>query len=289
MRNKKMGVFLGVCALATLSTSCAGKKGYETYADAKRYSVGEFTGDVSAVKRVEIDWLGGSIDVEQSADGTLTFTEEVPAETDAQRAQWYLDGSVLRIRYCKSGYDGKIREENKHLQLQLPVGLGLDIESKNSEITIGQTEFSSLAIESVSGNVTGEKWTCSGRVDIETSSASVAVGEILAKSLEIDGGSGNVYIERVNAPDIQMETTSGRMDVGITERTEAELETGDGNINVRLLSGLGASVRFETRRGAFHCEKPYERFGGRYDVYGENGQTDCPVYVETKNGNLYIR
>ncbi len=289
MRKGFVYVSVGICAF--VATSFAGcNDRHEKYADAKRYAIGAFTGDVSAVKRVEIDWIGGSIDVEQSVDGELSFSEETPSEIEAQRACWYLDGSVLRIRYCKSGYGGKIRDGNKHLQVELPAGLGLDVETKRASVTIGQAAFSSLAIESVSGNVSGEKWTCSGTTDIETGSAAVTVGEIKTRSLEIDGGSGDIKIERIYAPQIQVETSGGRIDVGFAEKTEAELESDSGSITARLLSGLGASVRFETRQGKFYCEKAYEKSGGRYDVFGVDGVSrDCPIYVETKNGDLYIQ
>ena len=104
-------------ATYTFCTQAEGAAGYVS----ETFSV-----EPARVREIEVDWLGGSVMVVLTDDGSLSFAEmayqDVPEE---QRLSYALDGDTLKIDFCRSGHLLSSSPE-KQLVLSIPRGLTLE-------------------------------------------------------------------------------------------------------------------------------------------------------------------
>ncbi len=282
-----------VCAVSLLAATTVGFFGcdeienYEQYANASLYSVGSASFTAEQVKKIEVDWVEGSIEIAQSSD-TVSVVEDEGVSTEAERMRYYLDGDVLKIKYCQSGFRGDIRAENKNLRISLPKTTSLDVDSTTAVVTVDAIELPKFCMQSVSGNLTVQRLLCA-EMELETVSGTTTVGELVAESFSLETVSGNFSAERLSVDFLDAETVSARLAFGVQKALTAEIESTSGDIVFVLSEKLGATIRLETATGKFNCEKEYVQTGGRYDVAGAEGSLKCDLVVDVFSGNLYIR
>lgn len=271
------------------STGCGNLVSYDRYENAELYSVGTASVSAESVEKIEIDWVGGGIEVEQTASKTLQVIEERSSEKDAERMHYYLDGKVLKIKYCESGLRGTVNERNKNLFVEIPAGISLEIDSVSAGITMGVLNVNALSIESVSGNVTAER-IVSEETEVETVSGKVSVGELITSKLSLDGVSGGVEITRLSTDFLEMEMVSGDVSLGVQKALSAEIESVSADVTITLREGLGATIEMKTTSGKFSTKKEFGETGSRYDVFGEDGvSVDCSFKIETTSGDVIVR
>jgi hypothetical protein len=235
------------------------------YSDGDRYCVGNFTYAASAITSVDIAWEGGSIEIEQCDTPELSVSEETPDEKAQNRLHYFMDGKELKIRYCASGLKGKIDAFNKTLHVEIPMGVDLEIENLNADVSLGVLSLSEFSLSTKSGNVSAEKITCK-KGEIETKTGSITIGDFVADEFDVESQKGDFRL-------------------GFSKPTRGEIENAMGNTTLFLYSGLGAKLDFRTRNGEFICQKDYEKAGKKYVIAG---QEYCFFEVETGNGNLEI-
>lgn len=275
------------CLGFTAAVLSACESSYGRYDNAGLYEAGDFSYAAADVKEIEIDWSGGSIEIQQCENDTLSAFENARLKSNTAKMHHYLDGDTLKIEYCASGYQGKIGEEDKNLQLEIPKGIDLHIETKNAPVSIGSIEVRSLSIESHSGDITGEKWIVETDVEIETVSGFVSVGELQAQDLDFDGKSGGLSIERCDLRQIDGETTSGAIKLGVVGECIGSLETTSGNVTLRLGEEGGLSVRFKSFAGELKTEREYQK-DNRYLFVEKNEENLWQIGVDTISGNLFV-
>ncbi len=298
MKKIKMTTVLaaGVVALCGFGfTGCSDSIRYEKYANADEYKVGEASFAATAIRKVEIDWIGGSIEIEKSSGDTLHVVEDERSEKEEERMRYYLDGNVLKIKYCQSGLRTNIKAEHKNLRLDIPKGVELDLDCVSAVVTVGVIEVSDFSVESVSGNITASRIDCA-KADLETVSGTIVIGELNATtSISMETVSGDVTVSGLSATFLEVESTSADVNLGLhltnqsaVEGFRAEVESTSANVNFMLNADMGASIRFETGSGKFHSERAHTALGAtRYDIFGSLGK--CLIEVETVSGNLRIQ
>ena len=80
-----------------------------TYKNAGNYSVAsEFNYSTSGLLEVDLDWISGDVEVIQKEGSELKVIENSEDLKDDQKMHYLLDGNILRIKYCVSGYVGRI-------------------------------------------------------------------------------------------------------------------------------------------------------------------------------------
>lgn len=260
----KIAVFTAFCLCFASCQKTSGK--YMRYEDAGRYTAGNVEVNDGLVTEVEIEWLGGEIEVEQSASGTLRASEEETGLDESSRMQYLIEDGTLKIKYCRSGYCGDIAEGSKHLRLELPQGLDVEIDATTAEINMGVVEMKELSVESVSGNFSAEKITCQS-VNIETKGGGTYIGELVADKADIDSTTGNIR-------------------VGISTPLQAEIESRSGNITLQFNAEVGLRAKFCTNSGELITSLPYEKKNGCYEF--SQGSGGGYVEVKSVSGNLRI-
>lgn len=251
-----------LCCISCKKTS--GK--YMRYEDAERYVVGGVEIANGRVREVEIDWLGGEIQVEPSVNGALCISEEETGLNESSRMRYLIEDGTLKIRYCRSGYCGEIAEGSKHLRVELPQDVRIEIETTTAEINMGVLDAETLSVESDSGNVTAEKLTCR-TIDVETKSGGAYIGELVADEAEIESVTGDIR-------------------VGVSAALRAKIESDRGDVALQINPEIGLRAKFHTRSGELITDLPYERKNGCYEFY--QGAGSGFVSVKSVSGNLYI-
>ena len=235
------------------------------YADGDRYCVGNFTYSASEVQSVEIDWEDGRIEIEQSVAPELSVMEENPIDEEKKLVHYLLENGVLKIRYCASDLKGKIDEFYKSLRVEIPVGVSLDIENLNADVSLGVLMLDEFSVSTKNGNVSAEKITCKTG-EVETRNGRVSIGDFTADAFDA-------------------ESDRGELCFGFSKPTRGEIECG-GDIKLILYADLGAKVKFHNFLGQFLCGKEYEKTSDGYQVAG---QEYCLFDVETLRGTLEIQ
>ncbi len=273
---------------AAAFSGCNGNFEYDEYANANLYSVGSASLSSAQVRKLEIDWVGGSVEVEQASSEKLLVSEDANGLSQEARMRYYLDGDVLKVKYCQSGLRASVNEQNKNLRVSLPVGVALDIECVEATVTVGAIDVTEFSVESVSGNITAEHIRCK-EADVETVSGKATLGELHALSLSAETVSGDFSVDSLSVERLEAETTSGKLTLGVISPLLANVDSNSGDVIFTLPAGALALARFETASGEFHSEKTAKQEGNTYYLNGTTIETaEYRLEVETFSGNVYI-
>ena len=261
---RKMICTAAVFCVACL-TGCGSGYRFERYENADLYTAGGASYAANQVRKIEIDWVGGSIEIEQG-DGVNVY-EESGRIAQEEQMRYYLAGDVLKIKYCSSGHRGKIDDATKNLQVEIPSGVSLEIDAVSASVLIGVIQLDELDLETGNGRVEAERIACN-KAEIETVGGNVSVGEL-------------------RTAELKAESVSGELSFGFSSYLRAELDNARGNIFVRLADGLGARVLFETKKGALLTDRLYETQGTAH-IFAGTQERACEIDVETTQGDLCI-
>lgn len=287
-RKIRLTLIIIVIMLMSLFTGCIGGERYGRYEDADLYTIGSANISAQLIKKIEIDWVDGSVEVEQTASNTISIVEEREPESEDKRMRYYVDGEVLKIKYCKSGLRSAINAEEKNLCVGIPAGVSLEIESKSALITMGVLELNEFSVESTTGSVTIER-IAANEAEIETAIGRVFIGEIVANTASFESVSASISVARLSVDFFNVETKSGDISFGLQKALTGEIESVTADVTFTLAAGLGAEVCMKTATGKLKTEREYEKSGCHYKIYGaEEGDAVCQIEVETFRGNVYV-
>ena len=238
---------------------------FPEYENAELYSAGNFTYQAADVSEVEIDWIAGEVNIVQSAEETLSVSEKRVAKTADKQVHYYLDGAVLRIKFCASDFKGSINEAEKKLTVEIPSGIYLEINSVSSPVDLGSAELSGVAVTSTSGSVLADTLT--------------------AATASIETVSGNVEVGMLCVNGVSVETVSGHIEASIPRAITADFESVSGNVKLRLAEGLGTNLRLSVVSGKFNTELAYTQRGSSFSFYGGGSNN---LHVDLVSGNLTV-
>ncbi len=207
---------------------------------------------------VEIEWDYGRVEIEQSVDDTL-FASAEGCEVIFHREE----KGILKMEGCKAR---KKESATPTLQVELPAGFDLDIETEGAQITLGIIQTRSIHVEAENGDICAEKITCTQG--------------------ELDSKRGGIYIGELTAQNgLEMGTESGEVKVGFSKPTRADISTASGAVYLFLLAELGGKVSYSTQSGRLYTEKSYQKENKWYQF---TGKEYCQMRVNTRSGDLYI-
>lgn len=255
-------VLTGLCSACSIDIAPL----FFEYENADKYQTGNFTYAAADVTEVEIDWMAGNINVVQTQEETLSVSEKNAAKTEAARVHYYLDDSVLRIKFCESGFKGTINERDKNLTVEIPAGIYLDIGTVSSSVEFSDLSVSNLSVSSVSGKV--------------------EMGAVQASTVNIEMVSGNIVTGDITATALNIESVSGNIETSLASAMTADIENTSGNVVVTLKENLGATLKLSMVSGRLSTDLEYTQSGSRFLFYG-GGLTS--LYVDLVSGNLTVK
>ncbi len=262
-----------LCTVGCIQISCTAPI---RYSNADQYTAGDFTYEASAVNKVEIEWIAGSVTLKNGA-GTLSVSESgKDTLTEEQQMHWWLDGTTLRIRFCKSGYRyplDKVFNEKKDLTVELPdfVDLDLDVASgkvqSESMLNLGTFKLNTASggtdirlltaddvkVDAASGKTAFGAVSVSGDFEVDTASGGLTVDAIAADKVDIDTASGGLTIGDVTAKTVKIDSASGGVTLGVREAETVKISSASGSVRVTLFDkAAGAKIRHSAVSGNFN-------------------------------------
>lgn len=244
-------------ATYTFCTQAEGATGYVS----ETFSV-----EPARVRKIEVDWLGGSVMVVLTDDDSLSFAEmayqDVPEE---QRLSYALDGDTLKIDFCRSGH---LLSSSPEKQLVLSIPRGLTLEKFEADTTAAAVNVTGLHTQTV---------------DISTVSGGV---DLAAEAYEIDiSTTGGCAAVDADFYQLDFSAVSGSLTLTMQRAAEVDAETVSGGVTIHLPpSSYGFALDFETVSGT--PEIAFDANGGDgHWTYGDKAST---LTVDTASGNLSL-
>lgn len=259
------------------------------YEDAERYTAGGAS-LTDTVERVKIDWVSGSVRVTSHAGDTVEFAEEANRGLNDDTSLYYwLDGTTLRIKFCRSG-KWSLSGLEKDLTLYLPEELALkelEVDGVSAELEAAAVRAEELKLETVSGGI--RVTDCSVAKEAELFSVSGSIDAGLPGTLEklkTDTVSGRVTVSAGEILSVRGGSTSGGLSFSLSNAPRSlEVDTVSGSVELYLPEDAGFTLRFSTVSGELSSDLPCRPDGKEY-VCGD-GAGDYSI--GTTSGDVTIR
>jgi hypothetical protein len=261
---------------------------------------------------IDIENLKGRIQVQGWERDEVRITgslgegvERLVVEGDRQHLE-------VRVKYPdSSGWGGK-RSEATDLRLMVPLRASLEIDSVSAEVDVTGVAPRSLAIDSVSGNVTVAG--APGEIDVDNVSGDIRLtvnsGDVSAESvsgsivlrgrmngrIDAESVSGSIDVlvngERIQKFNGNSVSGSISLDAALARNGEISMESISGRLTLALPSDLSAQVRGESMSGTLKApgvqvERP--RYGPGSSYRTRYGSGDGEISLQTLSGNAELK
>ena len=291
--NKSASLALSLTLCALLLSGCGlhirpslGLSGIN-YEHPEKYTVGgaAFTDQVD---KVEIHWLSGSVTVTGHRGNEIRFSETANRNlTNDLSMHYWLDGSTLRIQFCRSG-KWNLNGLEKELTLQLPERLlqSLTVDTVSARVNLEDLKMEDLGLDTVSGAVRLRDCQVSDRARVDTTSGSVKAaltGALREWKADTVSGSVELIVPEVKAFDVN--TTSGS--VSLTAESapkDLDVDSVSGSVTLCLPADGDFTLDFDTVSGSFSSDLAFKTEGSRR-IFGR-GTGDYSI--DTTSGSVNI-
>lgn len=240
------------------------------------------------VEKVEIHWLSGSVTVTGGAGEEIHFSETANRKLSQDLSlQYWLDGSTLRIQFCRSGRWNLTGLEKK-LTLQLPGRLldTLTVDTVSARVSLEDLEMEELEVDTVSGAVCIQDCRVRDKAEIDTTSGSVKAS--LTGRLgewKVDTVSGSVELTVPAVRDFDVNTTSGSVTLRAEEAPEElNVDTVSGAVSLCLPADADFTLDYDTVSGSLSSDLTCKKEKSRY-IFGK-GLGD--YRIDTTSGSVKI-
>ena len=284
------------------SINC-GLGGYH-YSNSSSYKIakGELTFPSTDIDSIEINWLGGNVNVEETSEDTIrlqeTYSEKTGKDEDNLMRYW-VKNNQLTIQFCKSKwYVNQTVRNDKTLTVYLPIRLyekvkiatisaNIDVQAKESDvyyplkidsvsgnIHIRQAHLSRLDIDNVSGKIEVLQLDCTNDIDIDTVSGSVSLKETTANRLDIDFVSSRIDISGAILR-MKMDGVSGDLYLTMQQAPqEINCDTVSGDVELTIPDNDGFTVKLDSVSGEINSNFSTS-YSQKQLTYKDGGNTYC--------------
>lgn len=254
------------------------------YKNADEYLVGNFSVEADEIKKLDIEWLGGKVNV-IVGDGDEIKVSEEAVNDDDDRLRYRIKDGEISIKFRKSGKRGKV--PNKSLTVVIPKDMmleELDMELISASvkadipITINEVE-----IDGVSGSVDVSGLTCS-KCNTYLVSGSVTADGIIADEIQLETVSGSIDFTG-ECRSIEVETVSGSTMIRSAKAPKSiDIETVSGSVRIYMPREKGFELSYSSVSGKV---KAYDNTFSKSGNY-KDGDLYTEIDVDTVSGNVTI-
>lgn len=264
---KQMAYIMIIALLALTLAGCVGIS-VGRYDNADKYTAGD-TVVYESISAVDIEWVSGSVNIVRGYEKGVSVREKTNSDIgDDWRLHWWLDGSVLRVRFAKSGVKIKDSKLKKELTVTLPADMvleSLSVSASSADVNTNGTAAENIRVDVASGDV--ELKNENGKITVNSASGSVKIVGGKINELRVDTASGAVTYAPDAAP------------------ANAWINTASGNVTVTLPGHAGFTLKADTASGRISSDYEMRREGNNY-VYGDGAGA---LNIETASGNINIK
>ncbi len=237
---------------------------YEKYENAESYiATSDFSVSTDTVKKVDVNWINGDVEVVSSEDLTNTvmfeesfYTDEESlskAQDQAFKMHYLIEEDTLIIQYCQS--ELKYGSVKKKLKIVLPKVEGLELTTDPENVQVPENVLHSLSVKCVSASLTAKDITVQS-VDFNTVSGSVLVEDCLMVSLVNVAVSGNVQVKNSVLGAVAITEASGSLTVENSTVYAIVVASVSGNVNVAI-NNVPLTVEITSMSSTVNLNLPY--------------------------------
>jgi len=243
-----------------------------SYENASLYNAGGSSVPAADVRRINIDWAGGSVTVMNGSGSEIRFYEAGDDSLkEEDKLHWLLSDGTLSIEPKKSSYVlpwiniGNGRD--KDLVIELPEGCAL--ESLSLECTSARCSVSGLSADSVSiENVSGE--------------INFNGGDFKKGSFETVSGRMSIY---GGFDELDADTVSGTVDLSLTKCPgDLDIDSVSGAVTLAIPAESSFRASFDSLSGEMNCGFDTRNDDGDYVC----GSGACSLDINTMSGGISI-
>ena len=234
----------------------------------------DLAGAVSAeaVRNISIEWVSGHVTLLPGDVEKISFSES-DVDDEKDKMAWKLDGSTLKIQFCRERFSFP------------SFGINISTPSKDLVITVPRD------------------WVCD-TLEIDCASASVNVHEMTIREVDFDGASGKCSFYDCSVEELDLDTASG--DVAFTGTLdsldcdaasascqitvanvprEIDIDTASGDLDLTLPEDCGFTCELDSMSGDFVSDFETTISNGRHT----HGDGSCKITVSAMSGDVTIR
>lgn len=222
-----------------------------------------------AVESIDISWSAGTVTIMTSNASTVFFSEESDKElTDDTRLRYWLDGTTLRIRFCRSE-QWLLNDLKKDLTVTVPENVklaGLNVNSVSAAIDMDAVQAESVEVSTTSGSV--RLTDCVVTEQMTFNSVSGALDARLVQPLNSFQSVTTSGVCRLNAPSVacfHADSVSGTVDLATGDAPERlDISTISGRVGLALSKDASFTLIYSSTSGDLSSDLSYTREKGQY-------------------------
>lgn len=261
-----------------------------SYDNESNYSVGSAS-IADDIKNINIDWLGGKVEIKQGDTDKIQINETSQANND-EKLRYYVTNDTLYIKYRKSGIINPkyIAKYNKSLTIILPKATAekinnIKVDTVSSEINISEVNvLGEIYTDGVSNDLNLSN-SSARKITNETTSGDTILTDITAHEIDIDSVSGriDIYGKIDNA---EIATVSGSVTLtSVGDLNEADIASVSGAITLNIPKSNGFTAELDSISGKLHCQLPTTIIDDKMFYYSDGS---AEFGFSTVSGNVNI-
>lgn len=227
---------------------------YQKYENSEKYAVGNF--EVEEIKKIKIDWIYGTVNIEKSNNNKLIVTEEIDNEKQEYQMHYLINDGNLDIKFMESNCVMPIKNLKKNLLIKIPSNVqDLDITVISAKVELNNFSTQNLEINSVSGEVEVKNLYIEA-VSIDAVSGKISVSKVEANEIEVGSTSGEILMNDIKSNTIDISNVSGKNSLdNCSINTSLEIESTSGSIKVVLIK-CPININLSTVSGSINLQTP---------------------------------
>lgn len=269
------------------------------YPNSKSYEIvkDEVNIDTNNIDKLEVHWMGGSINITRSDDEKIHFFElcdDEIRENDDNLMRYLVKNNKLTIQFCKSRWFVKNRvQRGKELVIKLPTKMFSEVEigsisanityndidlvttsylkmdTVSGNIEISNTTLNTLKIESVSGEINLDTLDCKQKISIDTVSGNINSNDIHTNYFDVDVVSADI-LATGNINIINIDNVSGNVRFVLSNvPSKIDSDSVSGDTIVLIPDNEGFSVKFDSVSGKLSTD--FESIISKKELIYKNG------------------
>lgn len=224
--------------------------------------------DAQAVTHLEIEWVAGSITIQEGDTDQILLSESGKFDTD-EAMVYHQKGNRLTIEYQEQDvYIGIYSTPEKDLTITVPrnwEGTSISIDSASARLNMNGITVREVELDGASGGAVFSDCAMEA-LDVDTASGDINFSGTL-HTLEYDSASGHLQAVFHNTP------------------RSIDMDTASGDVDITLPDGSGFTAVVETMSGDFSSDFETVR---KEDAY-IHGDGSCRINMSAMSGDVTIR
>lgn len=288
---------LSLCACSDLVISGRSGNIFDTaggysfnYEDGLNYTILEGEKEIAdSVESIDIDWLSGDVDIEYHNEDTVKIIEKSKKElSDDEKARYILDGTNLKIRFCKNGIS--LNFNAKDLTIVLPEGKklnGFEFDATSANLGFDVLKTGYFEADLTSGNIVGAKLICDGDVSVDRTSGNFIISEEMkAGCFESDSTSGGTNLFNASVEDrIEIDGTSCNATLRLAKMCDVSFAATSGDIYIDIPQDASFTARHNSTSGKLNMGFAALLNNNKYVV----GDGEYKIDINVTSGNSEIK